>query len=121
MCRAFPSMAWLFGTDLPTEVAHASLAGIEPKATEGRLSSFTCHWWRGADDSHRLGMVQRIRAYATGPINGTAGSASYGFGAGLPDDRAMELLEARCSTAYAGNFALYKLYGAAAAFSANAG
>jgi hypothetical protein len=43
---------------------------------------------------------------------------SYGYGAGMSDDRAMNLFNSRCSTAYAGPFALYKLYGAAAAFSA---
>ena len=83
--------------------------------TAGRLSSFTCSWWRQAEAPERLGMVQRIREFATGPIDG---STPYGYGAGMPDDRARKLFNSRCSTAYAGSFALYKLYGAAAAFSA---
>ena len=58
-------------------------------------------------------MVQRIAHFATLPVN-----APYGYGSGMSDTRAMVLFESRCSTAYAGPFALYKLYGAAAPFSA---
>ena len=65
-------------------------------------------------------MVQRIRHYATRPINGDATNV-YGYGAGLSDTRAMELFESRCSTFGVGPFALYKLYGAAAPFAAYGG
>jgi hypothetical protein len=34
----------------------------------------------------------------------------------LTDGGAMQLFDDRCSTGYAGAFALYKIYGAAAAF-----
>lgn len=81
------------------------------------LGTYTCSWWRRADESKRLGMVQRIRSYGTQPINGDATNV-YGNGAGLSDTRAMSLLESRCSTFQAGPFALYKIYGAAAPFSA---
>lgn len=91
-----------------------SVKGIKPVFTEGRLSSFTCSWWRQADDAHRLGMVQRLRALTTGKVPG------YGYGAGMSDARAMQLLEGRCTTFEAGSFALYKLYGAAAPFAAMA-
>jgi hypothetical protein len=60
-------------------------------------------------------MVQRISHFATMPVEGTT---PYGYGAGMSDDRATKLFNSRCSTAYAGPFALYKLYGAAAPFSA---
>ena len=84
------------------------------------LSSYNCSWWRQADQDNRLGIVQRIRDYATQAINGDAANV-YGYGSGLSDSRAMELLEGRCSTAGVGAFALYKLYGAAAPFAAYAG
>ncbi len=87
-----------------------------PVESSGPLSSFTCSWWRGADDGERLGIVQRIREFASGPINGSPGSADYGYGAYLTDNDAALLLEARCNTFQAGPMALYKLYGAAAAF-----
>jgi hypothetical protein len=46
------------------------------------------------------------------------GTTSQGYGAGMSDTRAMALFESRCSTFEAGPFALYKIYGAAAPFSA---
>jgi len=60
-------------------------------------------------------MVERIRHFDTLPVDG---ATSYGFGAGMPDARAAHLFDYRCSMAEAGPFALYKIYGAAAPFSA---
>jgi hypothetical protein len=90
-------------------------AGVKPASTEGPLGSFTCSWWRQADDEHRLGMVQRIRQFATGRVDGTK---AVGYGSGMSDARAAKLFEDRCSTFQAGPYALYKLYGAAAPFAA---
>jgi len=87
-----------------------------PRASRGRLSSFTCSWWRRADDAHRHGLVQRIREFASGPVNGGPGDADYGYGAYLSDNDAALIFEDRCSMFQAGPFALYKIYGAAAAF-----
>jgi hypothetical protein len=98
--------------------AASPLALAHPKYTPGRLSLFTCTWWRGADDDHKLGMIQRIRHMATARINGGPGDGKYGFGAGMSDGRAAMVLDDRCSTFQAGPFALYKLYGSAAPFSA---
>ena len=104
---------------LAAENAVSPLSTATPASTPGRLSSFTCSWWRQADDDHRLGMVQRIRALASGPINGSSGDfTKYGYGAGLSDGRAAKVFDDRCSTFQAGPFALYKIYGAAAAFAA---
>jgi hypothetical protein len=101
------------------EDAASPLATATPAYTPGRLSSFTCSWWRQADDDHRLGMVHRIRALASGPVNGSPGDFStYGYGAGLSDGRAGMVFDDRCSTFQAGPFALYKIYGAAAPFAA---
>jgi hypothetical protein len=103
---------------LAAENAFSPLALAKPTYTEGRLSSFTCTWWRGADDGEKLGMIHRIRDMATAKINGRAGDSQYGYGAGLSDGRAALVLEDRCSTFQAGPFALYKIYGAAAPFAA---
>jgi hypothetical protein len=92
----------------------------EAATSPHRLSTYTCDWWRTADQADRLAIVQRIRAMATAPINGGA-TNTYGYGAGLSDTRAMTLFESRCSTAGVGPFALYKLYGAAAPFAAYTG
>ncbi|MGA9103058.1 right-handed parallel beta-helix repeat-containing protein [Aeromicrobium sp.] len=87
--------------------------GVKAASSEGPLGSFTCSWWRRADASHRLGMVQRIQRFATGKVDGTK---ALGYGAALSDAQAGTLFENRCSTFQAGPFALYKLYGAAAPF-----
>jgi hypothetical protein len=60
-------------------------------------------------------MVQRIAHYATGPVDGTT---LAGYGAGMSDARASRLFDDRCSMFEAGPFALYKIYGSAAPFSA---
>ncbi len=83
-------------------------------STEDPLGTYTCSWWRKADDEEQLGMVQRIRAFASGRVDGTK---AKGYGAAMSDGRAMQLLDDRCNTFEAGSYALYKLYGAAAAFS----
>jgi hypothetical protein len=118
LCAAFTTLLTLAqpsAAAATSEPEATTLTGVTPLPSAGPLSLFTCSWWRQADAAHRLGMVQRIRHFATMPVDGTT---PYGYGAGLSDDRATKLFNGRCSTAYAGHFALYKLYGAAAPFSA---
>ena len=126
LCESFPGLVSLLAPFIapadPSSIAraahdHASHdhAKVTPRPTLGRLSEFTCSWWRKADAAHRLGMVQRIRHFATMPVDGPT---PYGYGAGMTDDRATSLFNDRCSMFHAGHFALYKLYGAAAPFSA---
>jgi hypothetical protein len=105
----------LGGKAASSEADSDPLAGVKPASSEGPLGSFTCSWWRKADDEHRLGMVQRIRQFATGRVDGTK---AVGYGSGMSDARAAKLFEDRCSTFQAGPYALYKLYGAAAPFAA---
>ena len=114
LCAAYPELA---STAPPaaSSTAKETASSVTPLPSEGPLSMFTCSWWRQADAAHRLGMVQRITHFATMPVDGTT---PYGYGAGLSDDRATRLFNGRCSTSYAGPFALYKLYGAAAPYSA---
>jgi hypothetical protein len=63
-------------------------------------------------------MTQRIRHFAGGRVDG---SKATGYGAVMSDARAMQFLDDRCGTFEAGTYALYKLYGAAAAFSGVSG
>jgi hypothetical protein len=109
-----------FKGKLPEVAASSSktpdpFAGTKAVSSEGSLSSFTCSWWRKADKGHRLGVVQRIKNFASGKVVGTK---ALGYGAAMSDANAARLFEDRCSTFQAGPYALYKLYGAAAAFSA---
>ncbi len=83
--------------------------------TDERLSAYTCSWWRQADASHKVGLVQRLRAFTGGAV---VGDDLIGYGNVLPNGGAVQLLDDRCSTSYAGPLALYKIYGAAAAFGA---
>ncbi|MBO9524293.1 MAG: right-handed parallel beta-helix repeat-containing protein [Nocardioidaceae bacterium] len=86
---------------------------VQPAESAERLGAYTCSWWRQADDGHKLGMVQRIRHFVGGKVQG---DETVGYGTVLRDGAAVRMLDNRCSTGYAGGFALYKLYGAAAAF-----
>ncbi|HWU33162.1 MAG TPA: hypothetical protein VN108_09820, partial [Marmoricola sp.] len=101
--------------------ASSPLASATPAFSPGSLSSFTCSWWRKADANQRLGMVQRIRNMDGMRINGGPGDGLFGYGATMPDGMAARLFDDRCSMTEAGPFALYKIYGAAAPFSAYVG
>ena len=63
-------------------------------------------------------MVNRIQHYASMPVYSGDGKTAYGHGAAMSDARVIRLFDDRCSMFQAGPFALYKLYGAAAPFSA---
>lgn len=86
---------------------------VPATASSKPLSLYTCSWWRQADASSRLGLVQRLRQFAGGSVDG---DKRVGYGNVLTDGGAMQLFDDRCSTGYSGAFALYKIYGAAAAF-----
>ena len=87
--------------------------------TSKPLGLYTCSWWRQASATDRAGMVQRIRNFAGGSVTGSdsSGDQIIGYGNVLTNANASKLFDERCSTSYAGPFALYKLYGAAAAYS----
>ncbi|MFL6060465.1 MAG: right-handed parallel beta-helix repeat-containing protein [Marmoricola sp.] len=79
------------------------------------LGLYTCSWWRQATPAARSEIVQRIARFDSGSVDG---DKRVGYGATLRDAQAIKLFNGRCSTSYAGAFALYKIYGAAAAFTA---
>ena len=120
LCSALPTFySAVLGTlqDLSQTLQSPVLAAT-PQYSPGRLSQFTCDWWRKATPNQKLGMVQRIQQFAGGPINGASGDQLLGYGASMSTNRTALLFEDRCSTSYAGPFALYKIYGAAAPFAA---
>ena len=47
-------------------------------------------------------------------------NSEYGYGTVLPARRAAAMFDSRCKPRYARSFALYKLYGPAAAFAGEA-
>jgi hypothetical protein len=77
------------------------------------LSTYTCSWWRQADATARAGLADRIQHWVGGSVDG---NTRVGYGSVLTRDQATRLFDDRCSTSYAGTLALYKIYGAAAAF-----
>lgn len=95
-----------------------SLATPAPKSTKP-LSLYTCSWWNQAGASQRLELVQRLRHFAGGSVDD--GNQRVGYGSVMKDNAANQLFNGRCSSGYAGAFALYKVYGAAAAFAGTAG
>jgi hypothetical protein len=123
LCGPFSELMSLlpsWSSPLPP-AATGSAPTAAPKYSAGRLGTFTCSWWRKADEAHRRGMVQRIQNFASGPVYSGDGATAYGHGAKMSEARTTRLFDDRCSTFQAGGFALYKLYGAAAPFSALAG
>ena len=115
LCSAFkPQLKGVSGTSSLTS-GRDPFAGVKAASTgDDPLGNYTCSWWRRADASHRLGIVQRIQAFATGKVDD--GTKALGYGPALSEAQAGTLFENRCSTFHAGPFALYKLYGAAAPF-----
>jgi hypothetical protein len=89
-----------------------------PTTSTRPLSLYTCSWWLKADDSEKAGLVQRLRRFAGDRVEG---DTLTGYGNVLPDGGAVQLFDDRCTSGYAGAFALYKIYGAAAAFAGSPG
>lgn len=92
-----------------------TFAGVTPATMKLKpMSLYTCTWWNNAGAGQRLAMIQRMRHFAGGAVDG---DRLTGYGSVLTDDAANQMFNGRCTSGYAGSFALYKLYGAAAAFS----
>lgn len=92
-------------------------ADVKPSPkTSKPLSMYTCSWWNQSSKSARLEIVQRIRNMNGKQVQGT--NKAVGFGSVLSDSAATQLFNNRCTSGYSSGFALYKIYGAAAAFTA---
>jgi hypothetical protein len=78
-----------------------------------RLGLYRCVDWRRATPAARLLLVQRLRGWTGGPIEG---DRLVGYGTVLPDAQATAMFDERCRPSWASSLALYKQYGYAAGF-----
>jgi hypothetical protein len=100
-----PSSAWTTSPALPVR--------FEGPWARRALGLYTCRDWRLASSGLRTRLLARLRRWTGGPVEG---DTLVGYGAVLPDDRAAALFDTRCGGRSTQSFALYKLYGQAAAF-----
>ncbi len=77
------------------------------------LGLYTCRDWRRASPALRTRLLARLRNFTGGPVDG---SGVAGRGTVLPDARGASLFDGACAARGSSAFALYKLYGEAAAF-----
>jgi hypothetical protein len=75
-----------------------------------------CHDWQQANVEQRLGTIDQLKGFASGPIIGNNASSPSGTGSVLDDKQAYDLFNRWCEQTYARGFKLYKLYQRAAAF-----
>lgn len=75
-----------------------------------------CSDWDQANTEQRLGTIQQLRNFASGPIVGNNASSPSGTGSVLDDKQAYDLFNRWCEQSFARGFKLYKLYERAAAF-----
>jgi hypothetical protein len=77
------------------------------------LGLYTCRDWNRAHAGLRTRLLARLGRWTGGPVEG---DTLVGYGTVLPGARAADFFNTRCRPSYAQSFALYKLYGPAAAF-----
>jgi hypothetical protein len=77
------------------------------------LGLYKCADWRRATSAGRLVLVQRLRAWTGGPVEG---DRLVGYGTVLPDGQAAAMFDERCRPGWARGLSLYKQYGFAAGF-----
>lgn len=75
-----------------------------------------CNDWNQANTEQRLGTIQQLKNFASGPIVGNNASSPSGRGSVLNDKDAYDLFDRYCAASFARAFKLYKLYQRAAAF-----
>src|SRR3954470_5821878 len=117
LCRSLPrnNTCAPFVTDGAGAPAAAAPSRVSFEGAWARraLGLCTCADWRRASAGLQTKLLARLRRFAGGPVDG---DVQRGYGSTLTDDRARALFDTRCAPRYAGAFALYKLYGQAAAF-----
>jgi hypothetical protein len=86
-------------------------AAPAPKGPAPTLALADCKEWTELRPDSRRALVEQLRLYFGAKVDDT-----YGYGASLPDDRALSLLSTLCQRPDHGDVKLYKLYGRAAAF-----
>ena len=88
--------------------------GFEGSWARRALGLYTCRDWVHARSGLRTRLLARLHRWNGGAVEG---DGLVGYGSVLPDNRAAALFGNQCRGRAAQSFALYKLYGAAAAFS----
>jgi hypothetical protein len=117
LCRAMPQSRtcapFTGATPGPVAVQPAPAVSFEGRWARRALGLYTCRDWRRAGSGLRTRLLARLQRWTGGPIQG---DVLLGYGSVLAGDRATALFDGRCRSRSASSFALYKLYGAAAAF-----
>jgi hypothetical protein len=80
------------------------------------ISLADCTDWNQANTEQRLGTIQQLKDFASGPVVGNNASSPAGRGSVLDDKDAYNLFNRYCASDFARGFKLYKLYERAAAF-----
>jgi len=75
-----------------------------------------CDDWQQANTEQRLGTIEQLKGFASGPVVGNNASSPSGTGSVLDDKDAYDLFNRWCEQSFARGFKLYKLYERAAAF-----
>lgn len=96
-------------------------SGTQPQVDVGPnvgqpISLADCNDWNQANTEQRLGTIQQLKDFASGPIVGNNASSPSGRGSVLDDKDAYDLFNRYCAMSFARGFKLYKLYQRAAAF-----
>ena len=96
-------------------------SGTQPQVDVGpnvgqAIGLADCHDWNQANTEQRLGTIQQLKDFASGPIVGNNASSPSGRGSVLDDKDAYDLFNRYCAMSFARGFKLYKLYQRAAAF-----
>lgn len=122
LCRSLPqnrTCAPFLGTAGIAPVApvgaptsHVRLEGAWARRA---LGLYTCDDWMHARSGLRKRLLARLAHWTGGRADGSAG-----YGTVLTGKRAASMFSTRCKPRYARSFALYKMYGTAAAFAGQA-
>jgi hypothetical protein len=89
--------------------------GVGPNVGQP-ISLADCNDWNQANTEQRLGTIDQLKGFASGPIVGNNASSPSGRGSVLDDKDAYNLFNRYCAQSFARGFKLYKLYERAAAF-----
>ena len=75
-----------------------------------------CNDWNQANTEQRLGTIQQLKDFASGPVVGNSENSPHGTGSVLGDKQAYDLFNNYCKESFARGFKLYHLYQRAAGF-----
>jgi hypothetical protein len=119
LCRSLPQnrtcAPFVASGVAPAAAASTTSVRFEGAWARRALGLYTCADWKRASRSLRTKLLARLARFTGGRVN-----SEYGYGTVLQGSRAAAMFDSRCKPRYARSFALYKLYGPAAAFGGQA-